>query len=123
MTAKAAKYNRIAASYLQHPPEPRLSVLAIAWYQKSLTVEPNCAETYLAKAYHQLGQSDQALNSCDKALAIEPESLKARYYHCMLQLPIVYRHQEESLSSRQHYHQALVQLHNQMMRSNSTLRS
>jgi hypothetical protein len=50
MTAKVAEYNRIAAEYLQHPPEPRLSVLAIAWYQKSLTVEPNCAETYLALA-------------------------------------------------------------------------
>jgi protein O-GlcNAc transferase len=112
----AAEYNRIAASYLQHPPEPRLSVLAIAWYQKSLAVEPNCVKTYLAlaKAYHQLGQYDQALNSCDKALAIEPESLTARYYRCLLQLPIVYRHQEESLNCRQQYHQALVQLHDRI---------
>jgi len=111
------KYPQI--SYLQHPPEPRLSVLAIAWYQKSLTVQPNCAETYLAlaKAYHQLGQSEDALNSCDKALEIEPESLKARYYRCMLQLPIVYRHQEESLTSRQSYHQALVQLHDTIKRA------
>jgi predicted O-linked N-acetylglucosamine transferase (SPINDLY family) len=115
MTAKVAEYNRIAASYLQHPPDPRLSVLAIAWYQKSLTVEPNCAETYLAlaKAYHQLGQSDQALNSCEKALAIEPESLKARYYHCMLQLPIVY----QSLNNRQHYHRELIQLHDTIKRA------
>jgi protein O-GlcNAc transferase len=119
LTAKAAEYNRIAASYLQHPPEPRLSVLAIAWYQKSLTVEPNCAETYLAlaKAYHQLGQSEEALKSCDKALTIEPESLTAHYYRCLLQLPIVYRDQEESLNSRQHYHQALVQLHDTIKRA------
>ena len=115
--AKAAEYNRIATSYLQHPADPRLSALAVAWYRRSLEVEPNCIETYmgLAKAYRQMGQLAEAWDCCDNccdkgAAAIDPESLLPDFYRCMLQLPIVYRQQEEVLHSRQQYRQQLMAL-------------
>lgn len=112
MLTKAAEYNNIAISYLQHPPDPRLSALAVAWYQRSLEVEPDCVETYvgLAKAYRQIGQLQQAWDCCDRAEAIDPQSLLPSYYRCMLQLPIVYRRYEEILCSRQQYRQQLVAL-------------
>ncbi|MCB2263465.1 MAG: hypothetical protein LGR52_11130 [Candidatus Thiosymbion ectosymbiont of Robbea hypermnestra] len=110
--AKVAEYNRTAASYLQYPPDPRLSTLAIAWYRKSLAIAPNSIDTYLAlaKAYHQHGQMKPALQCCNRALAIQPESLIARYYRCLLQLPILYRQQEEYANTRRAYRQELFEL-------------
>ncbi|MBP0011903.1 MAG: hypothetical protein J7545_23030 [Roseofilum sp. SBFL] len=110
--AQAAEYNRIAASFLRHPPDPKLSALAVAWYRRSLEVEPNWLKTHLAlaQAYHQIGQLPQAWDCCDKAENIEPESLIPAYYRCMLQLPILYRQKEEVSQSRQQYQQQLIAL-------------
>jgi len=110
--AQAAEYNRIAASFLRHPPDPKLSALAIAWYRRSLEVEPNCIKTHLAlaQAYHQIGQLPEAWDCCSKAAAIDPESLLPDFYRCMLQLPIVYRQQEQVSQSRQQYQQQLIAL-------------
>lgn len=109
---KIAEYNRIAASFLRHPPDPKLSALAIAWYRRSLEVEPNCITTHLAlaKAYRQVGQLPEAWDCCKKAAAIEPESLLPDFYRCMLQVPIVYRQPEEVWHSRQEYRQQLMAL-------------
>ena len=87
-------------------------MLAIAWYQKSLAVDPQHVETYLAlaRAYHQLGQYSQALHHCNQALLIQPESLTARYYRCMLQLPIMYADRRPVAKSRRQYEHELVQL-------------
>ena len=112
MPTEAAKYNSIASSYLQRPPDPRLSALAVVWYQRSLEVEPTCIETYvgLAKAYRQLGQLQQAWDCCDRVETIDPKSLLPSFYRCMLQLPIVYRRYEEIVYSRQQYRQQLAAL-------------
>lgn len=109
---KIAEYNRIAASFLRHPPDPKLSALAIAWYRRSLEVEPNCIKTHLAlaQAYHQIGQLPEAWDCCKKAATIHPESLLPDFYRCMLQVPIVYRQPEEVWHSRQEYRQQLMAL-------------
>ncbi|MFG6101742.1 tetratricopeptide repeat protein [Leptothoe sp. EHU-05/26/07-4] len=111
--------HQMATLYLNHPPEPRLSVLAIGWYEKALTLEPENVESYLglAKAYHHLGQSEQALQCCDQAIALEPDSLAARYFACMLQIPIIYRTQKEVLSSRHRYHSQLLELHQRLQKA------
>ncbi|MDJ1181915.1 hypothetical protein [Roseofilum casamattae] len=119
LPAQAAEYNRIAISYLQHPPDPKLSALAVTWYRRSLEVEPNCIATYmgLAKAHHQIGQLAQAQDCSNKAAAIDPESLLPDFYRCMLQLPIVYRQPEEVLYSRQQYEQQLITLSEKLVQA------
>ena len=116
---KATEYNRIATSFLQHPQDPRLSALAVAWYRRSIEVEPNCIKTHLAlaEAYRHLGQLALAWDCCDKAAAINPESLLPDFYRCMVQLPIVYRQQEEVLHSRQQYWQQLMALGKKIART------
>lgn len=120
--AQVAEYNRIATSFLQHPPDPKLSALAIAWYRRSLEVEPNCIKTHLAlaQAYHQIGQLAQAWDCCDKAENIEPESLIPAYYRCMLQLPILYRQNEDVSQSRQQYQQQLIALGEKVARAKTS---
>lgn len=82
-------------------------------------MEPNCIETHLGlgKAYREIGQLAQAWDCCDKGAAIDPESLLPDFYRCMLQLPIVYRQQEELLSSRQQYRQELTALGEKIARA------
>jgi len=108
------RLNRKAESYLDAPPDPRLRPLALAFYKKSLDIDPGNIETYLvlAKAYRQLGRPEEARDCCKEALAVDPASIKAQLYLCMLQIPILYARPEEIPICRQNYHRHLLRLVN-----------
>lgn len=107
-----AAYNKIANTYLTNPSHSKLRKLAIAFYKKSLAIEPDNIKTLLglATAYHLLGKYSEARDCCNKALAIEPDSIQVLLFGCVLQIPVLYILPGEILSSRQHYHRSLLQL-------------
>jgi len=113
---KIAQFNATAASYINHPPNPRLSPLAIAWYQKSLSLNPESEETLLAlaRAYYRLGDSKKAIECCNSILKFNPDSLSAYFYRCMVQIPIIYNDSREIQSTRQKYQEELLQLYDKV---------
>ncbi len=104
--------NKVARSYIGAPPDPSLSPLSLAFYKKSLIIEPDNVETHLgmARAYHALGKPEDARACCEKALSIEPGSIKALLFRCMFQIQVLYDSPEEVASSRRNYRRHLDQL-------------
>ena len=88
---KIAYYHQQAKFYLKQPPNPRLRVLAFAFYEKALQLAPENTATLLliAKAWHIFGDQKKVLFYCKKVLSIAPNAVHARFLHCILQISMV----------------------------------
>ncbi|MGA7579025.1 MAG: tetratricopeptide repeat protein [Desulfobaccales bacterium] len=89
-----------------------LAFLAPAFYRKSLELDDNNANTFnkLGLALHSLGQQEEAIDCFKKAFSIKPDFVRARFNHCIAQIPILYQKEEEILRSRARYRQELENL-------------
>ena len=108
----AAQYRALARDYLEKPPAPRLQTLSLALYQKALALDPGNINTHLslAIANHRLGQIQEALACCDRALQIQPTSFKAQLVRCMLNIPYLYDNSDQIATSRENYRRDLEAL-------------
>src|SRR5262249_53169161 len=108
----ANKLLQRARALLKRPPLPRLASLAIPLYQQAIALDPERMEIRLrlAKAYWNLGQSEQARSVCEQVLAQSPETVAARLLHAIFQFPILYRDEQEVAASRAVYQTEIAAL-------------
>ncbi|MBI2567158.1 MAG: tetratricopeptide repeat protein [Candidatus Schekmanbacteria bacterium] len=101
-----------ARRYLSHPPHPRVAALAIPLFQRAVALAPARIDLRLdlATAYFRLGQSAQAIETCDETLARYPDAVEARLFRCMYQIRIVYHSAAEVTAAREAYGYQLAAL-------------
>ncbi|MGA7579023.1 MAG: tetratricopeptide repeat protein [Desulfobaccales bacterium] len=106
----ALTYSRLGDAHIKLISE--FASLAIEFYRRSLELDHNNAITFnkLGLALHSLGQQEEALDCFRKALNLKPDFLRARFNHCVAQIPILYQKEEEILRSRACYRQELENL-------------
>ncbi len=105
-----------ARAQLKHPRDPRLTQLALTYYEQALALAPNNLALLLdyADALARLGQQQQALTQYERALALEPYSLKAHWGLTIHQIPHHYNSPQEIKASRAEYTKHLTQLVEQL---------
>jgi protein O-GlcNAc transferase len=106
----ALVYNKLGDAHIKLHSE--VANFAIEFYRRSLAINSHNAETYnkLGLALYGLGRPEEAIDCFRKALRIKPDFLRARFNHCVAQIPVLYRKEEDILLSRAHYRQELENL-------------
>ncbi len=87
---------------------------AILNYNKALSINPQDALTYynLGYALKEQGKLEEALSNFDKAIYYNPHMIKARFAHCMAQIPVIYENPESIQISCNNYRAELINLSN-----------
>ena len=100
-----------ARAQLKHPRDPRLTQLALTYYEQALALAPNNLDLLLdfGDAYARLGQQNKALELCERALTIDPASLRARWAQTHWQIPHLYSTAQDIETSRAAYTKHLAQ--------------
>jgi tetratricopeptide (TPR) repeat protein len=113
LTARTiAHYHQMAHKHLKSPPDPLVAPIAISFLEKALTLDPHHIETQLALArvWHRLGKTDEALHWCERALEIDPGSVAVQFHLCMMQIPVLCENAAEAADRRRNYERYLQQL-------------
>ncbi|MGA9756347.1 MAG: tetratricopeptide repeat protein, partial [Desulfobaccales bacterium] len=92
--------------------DPKLASLSIACYRKAIELDPHNAKHYnrLGAILSNLGEQQEALDCLKKALAIKPDSVRARLNLCIAQTPILYGQASEIAQTRRCYQKELEHL-------------
>lgn len=100
-----------ARAHLKNPRDPRLAQLALTYYEQALALAPNNLDLLLdfGDAYARLGQQQQALELCERALTMDPQSVKARWAQTLWQIPHHYTTAQDIETSRAAYTMQLAQ--------------
>jgi protein O-GlcNAc transferase len=84
----------------------------VAYYRKALLSDPNLSEAHLnlGHALCDEGKKDEAAIHMQQALLLKPESLNARFGHCIRQIPLIHDTFDEIDQVRSNYHRELEEL-------------
>ena len=85
---------------------------AALYYMKALQINPNASDTYcnLGNILREQGNRREALEAYNKAFASDNSNIRARWAHCMAQIPILYSDQSSIELSRKKYSEELTDL-------------
>lgn len=105
-----------ARAHIKNPRDPRLAQLALTYYKDALELAPNNLDLLLdySDALARLGQQTQALAQCERALTLDPQSLKTQWALTILQIPAHYDSAPEIETSRAAYTKHLTQFASQL---------
>jgi protein O-GlcNAc transferase len=85
---------------------------AISYYQKAITINPAFAVSYynMGNTLGCLGKQNESIEAYDKAIQYNHRIADARWARCMAELPVVYPDEKSLQIARKRYHDALLQL-------------
>jgi predicted O-linked N-acetylglucosamine transferase (SPINDLY family) len=84
----------------------------IHYYRQALQEDPNLCEAHLnlGHALHEEGHTEEAAIHLKQSLVLKPDSLGARFGHCIRQIPLIHDSVDEIAAARNNYRRELEQL-------------